>query len=166
MHAAHERMTYERLKADLEGGKIRSQALLLPVTVAVSPRDVCLVEENADLFAELGLEAAPLGPETVVVRRLPAALAGADVAQLLRDVLADLVTHGSSNRLRETLHERLATLACHSSVRANRKLTLAEMNALLRDMERTDRSGQCNHGRPTWVQLKLDELDKLFLRGR
>jgi DNA mismatch repair protein MutL len=166
MHAAHERITYERLKADLEQGNIRSQALLIPVTVAVSPREVCLVEENADLFAELGLEAAPLGPETVVVRRLPIALAGADVAQLVRDVLADLVTYGSSNRLRETLQETLATLACHGSVRANRKLTLVEMDALLRDMERTERSGQCNHGRPTWVQLKLDELDKLFLRGR
>ncbi len=166
MHAAHERITYERLKVDLEQGGIGSQPLLVPVTVAVSPREVRWVEEQAEVFADLGLEVAPLGPETVVVRRIPAALAGTDVVQLLRDVLADLATHGSSSRLREAIHETLATMACHGSVRANRKLTLAEMNALLRDMEHTERSGQCNHGRPTWIQLKLDELNKLFLRGR
>ena len=166
MHAAHERITYERFKADLERGGIGSQPLLVPVTVTVSSRELQWVEEQAEVFADLGLEVAPLGPETVVVRRIPAALAGTDVAQLVRDILADLATYDSSNRLREAVHEMLATMACHSAVRANRKLTLAEMNALLRDMERTERSGQCNHGRPTWVQLKLDELDKLFLRGR
>ncbi|HYQ91388.1 MAG TPA: DNA mismatch repair endonuclease MutL, partial [Candidatus Competibacteraceae bacterium] len=166
MHAAHERIVYERLKADLAQGGIVSQPLLLPVTVAVSPREGRLAEEYADSLAELGLEVAPLGPETVVVRRIPAALAGADVAQLARDVLADLATYGSSERVRERLHELLATLACHGAVRAKRKLTSAEMNALLREMERTERSGQCNHGRPTWVQLSLEELDKLFLRGR
>lgn len=166
MHAAHERVVYERLKADLAQGGIVSQPLLLPVTVAVSPREGRLTEDYADSLAELGLEIAPLGPETVVVRRIPAALADADVAQLARDVLADLATYGSSERVRERLHELLATLACHGAVRAKRKLTSAEMNALLREMERTERSGQCNHGRPTWVQLSLEELDKLFLRGR
>ncbi len=166
MHAAHERIVYERLKIDLAQGGIVSQPLLLPVTVAVSPREGRLAEEYADCLTELGLEVAPLGPETVVVRRIPAALAGADVAQLARDVLADLATYGSSERVRERLHELLASLACHGAVRAKRKLTPAEMNALLREMERTERSGQCNHGRPTWVQLRLEELDKLFLRGR
>ena len=166
MHAAHERIVYERLKADLAQGGIVSQPLLFPVTVAVGPREGRLMEEYADSLAELGLEVAPLGPETVAVRRIPAALAGADVAQLVRDVLADLATHGSSERVRQTLHELLATMACHGAVRARRKLTPAEMNALLREMERTERSGQCNHGRPTWVQLRLEELDKLFLRGR
>jgi DNA mismatch repair protein MutL len=166
MHAAHERIVYERLKADLSQGGIVSQPLLLPVTVAVSPREGQLAEEYADSLADLGLEVALLGPETLVVRRIPAALTGADVAQLARDVLADLATYGSSERLRERLHELLATLACHTAVRAKRKLTLAEMNALLREMERTERSGQCNHGRPTWVQLRLEELDKLFLRGQ
>ncbi len=166
MHAAHERITYERLKVSLEQNGILSQPLLVPVTVVVNPRDVQSVEENHELFAKLGLEVTPLGPDTVAVRRIPALLVGADVTQLVHDLLADIAKHGMSNRIREALHETLATLACHSSVRANRKLTLLEMNALLRDVERTERSGQCNHGRPTWIQLKLDEVDKWFLRGR
>jgi len=166
MHAAHERITYERLKTSLEQEGIRSQPLLVPITVTLSRREVQWVEERAELFANMGMEVAPLGPETVIIRRIPALLAGADAAQLLRDVLADLLTHGTSTRMGETLYETLSTLACHGSVRANRQLTLVEMNALLRDMERTERSGQCNHGRPTWVQFKLEELDKLFLRGR
>ena len=166
MHAAHERIVYERLKADLERGSIVSQPLLLPVTVAVSPQEVRLVEEQADCLAELGLEVAPLGPETVAVRRIPAVLAGADVAQLVRDVLADLATHGGSSRVQETLHGMLTTLACHGSVRARRKLTPTEMNALLRDMERTNAVGNATIGRPTWVRLRLEDLDKLFLRGR
>ncbi|MDQ2696109.1 MAG: DNA mismatch repair endonuclease MutL [Pseudomonadota bacterium] len=166
MHAAHERITYERLKAGLEQDGIRSQPLLVPVTVPVSRAEALLAEEEAAALAELGLEVALLGPQTLGVRALPAPLAGADAAQLLRDVLADLRAHGRSDRVRETVNALLATLACHGAVRAHRQLSLAEMNALLRDMERTERSGQCNHGRPTWVQLKLDDLDKLFLRGR
>jgi DNA mismatch repair protein MutL len=132
----------------------------------VNPRDVQSAEENHEVFAKLGLEVTPLGPDTVVVRRIPALLVGTDITRLVRDLLADVARHGVSNRIRETLYETLATLACRSAVRANRKLTLAEMNALLRDVERTERGGQCNHGRPTWIQLKLDELDKWFLRGR
>ena len=166
MHAAHERITYERLKASLEQDGLPSQPLLAPVTVVASRRQVQLAEENAALLAAMGLEVTPLGPETLVVRGVPAPLAGADMAQLLHDVLADLSAHGRSDRVRETVQQLLATLACHHSVRANRKLTPAEMNALLRDMERTERSGQCNHGRPTWTQLRFDDLDRLFLRGR
>jgi len=166
MHAAHERISYERLKTSLAQEGIRTQPLLVPVTVTLPPRDMRIIENQGELLATMGLEVAPLGPETAVIRALPALLADADAAQLLRDVVADINTHGDSQRVRETINELLGTLACHGSVRANRRLSLAEMNALLRDMERTERSGQCNHGRPTWIQLKLDELDKLFLRGR
>lgn len=166
MHAAHERITYERLKRGFEGEGIRAQPLLVPVTVAVSEREVALAEEAAAAFAELGLEIDRLGPERLVVRQVPALLRDADVAALVRDVLADFSEHGISTRLREAHNAVLATMACHGSVRANRQLGLAEMNALLRDMERTERSGQCNHGRPTWVQLRLEELDRLFLRGQ
>jgi DNA mismatch repair protein MutL len=166
MHAAHERITYERLKAALEQEGIRTQPLLVPVTVAVSQQERQYIDNAADLLSKLGLEVAHLGPETAVIRRVPALLAGADMAQLLRDVLADVATHGTSTRVRDVIHGALSTMACHGSVRANRRLSLAEMNALLRDMEYTERSGQCNHGRPTWVQFRLDQLDKLFLRGR
>ena len=166
MHAAHERITYERLKAALEQEGIRTQPLLVPVTVAVSQQERQYIDNAADLLSKLGLEVAQLGPETAVIRRVPALLAGANMAQLLRDVLADVATHGTSTRVRDVIHGALSTMACHSSVRANRRLSLAEMNALLRDMEYTERSGQCNHGRPTWVQFRLDQLDKLFLRGR
>ena len=166
MHAAHERITYERFKADLEQDGIRSQPLLVPITVALSRREIQLLEEHAQLLAGVGLEVTLIGPETAVVRQIPALLAGADAAQLLRDVLADLASYGTSDRVRQALDGTLSSMACHGSVRANRKLTRAEMDALLRDIERTERSGQCNHGRPTWVQLAMDELDKLFLRGR
>jgi DNA mismatch repair protein MutL len=166
MHAAHERITYERLKTSLEQESIRAQPLLVPVTLAVHPKEVRLVEDHAELLATLGLEVAALGPEKLIVRSLPALLTGGDVEQLLRDVLADLSCEGQSSRVQESIHRLLATLACHNSVRAHRRLTPTEMNALLREMERTERGGQCNHGRPTWTQLPLDELDKLFLRGR
>lgn len=166
MHAAHERITYERFKGALDRGGIHSQPLLVPVTVELSQREVRQAEEHAHLFKRLGMEVSPLGPETVIVREMPALLTGVDIAQLLRDVLADLTTHNISTRIDEAILKVLSTLACHGSVRANRKLTLTEMNALLRDMECTERSGQCNHGRPTWTQLRLEELDKLFLRGR
>jgi len=166
MHAAHERITYERLKRALEGDGVRSQPVLVPATLKVSRREADLAMEQHEVFAELGFRVERMGPETLVVREVPALLAGADVVQLVRDVLSDLVAHGSSRRIRESIHSVLATVACHGSVRANRKLTLPEMNALLRDMEQTERSGQCNHGRPTWTQLSLKELDALFLRGR
>ena len=166
MHAAHERITYERLKRGFEGEGIRAQPLLVPVTVAVSEREAALAEEAAEVFAELGLEIDRLGPERLVVRQVPALLRNADVAALVRDVLSDMSEHGISTRLREAHNAVLATMACHGSVRANRQLNIAEMNALLRDMEQTERSGQCNHGRPTWVQLRLEELDRLFLRGQ
>lgn len=166
MHAAHERIIYERMKAALEGEGITSQPLLLPITVSVSALEADIAEENAGLFEDLGFEIGRAGPETLVVRRMPTLLQDADVTSLLRDVLSDLITHGTSTRIREHINGLLGTLACHTSVRAHRRLGLDEMNALLRDMEATPRSGQCNHGRPTWIQLSLDELDKLFMRGR
>ncbi|MDR3445784.1 MULTISPECIES: DNA mismatch repair endonuclease MutL [unclassified Dyella] len=166
MHAAHERITYEKLKTGRACSNLRSQMLLVPLNVSVSAKEAAAAEEHADALAEWGLELSRSGPSGVVVRRIPALLEGADVAQLCRDVLGELAQHGSSRRLQELENELLATMACHGSVRAGRRLTLPEMNALLREMEATERSGQCNHGRPTWTQLSLPELDKLFLRGR
>lgn len=166
MHAAHERITYEGMKRALDGDGVLSQPLLVPVSVPVSEREAGVAEQQQALFAELGMVIERLGPDTLVVRELPAPLRNADAAALLRDVIADLITVGSSDRIRERINEILSTMACHGSVRANRRLGLEEMNALLRDMERTERSDQCNHGRPTWVQLDGKELDGLFMRGR
>jgi DNA mismatch repair protein MutL len=166
MHAAHERITYEKLKSGRVGSNLRSQMLLVPLGIAVSAKEAAAAEEHAEALAEWGLELSRSGPATIVVRRIPALLEGADVAQLSRDVLSELAQHGSSRRLQELENELLSTMACHGSVRAGRRLTIPEMNALLREMEATERSGQCNHGRPTWVQLSLAELDKLFMRGR
>ncbi len=166
MHAAHERITYERFKQDLDAEGIRSQPLLVPVSVHVSKREADLAQEQSDLFSELGMEVGRLDQETLVVRSVPILLQGADAERLLRDVLSDLATYGQSDRIRQVLNEVLASMACHGSVRANRRLGVDEMNALLRDIERTERSGQCNHGRPTWTQLSMTELDKLFMRGQ
>jgi DNA mismatch repair protein MutL len=166
MHAAHERVTYERLKQKLSGEGVARQPLLLPVRVAVSGREADLAEENRDLFRELGLEVDRTGTDSLLVRAIPAMLQGADGERLLRDLLSDMVVLGSTDRIRREMDNILATMACHGSVRANRRLTVEEMNALLRDMERTERADQCNHGRPTWVRLSMGELDKLFLRGR
>ena len=166
MHAAHERITYERLKAARDDAGIRRQPLLVPQSLAVSSREVRAISEHVDRLGELGLLVEPVGEEAVVVREIPVALASADIEQLVRDVLSDLVEYGDSDRIAAHMDELLSTMACHGSVRANRRLTVPEMNALLRDMEHTERSGQCNHGRPTWVQVTLPELDKLFLRGR
>ena len=166
MHAAHERITYERLKQSQQDSGIQSQPLLVPITIDVSEKEAALVESSPEIFAELGLEVDRSGIETLRIRQIPVVLAHSDSEALLRDVLSDLLKHGSSTRIHQAINEVLSTMACHGSVRANRKLTIPEMNALLRDMERTERSGQCNHGRPTWVQLSIDELDKLFLRGR
>ena len=166
MHAAHERITYERLKARHDEGGIRRQRLLMPLDVSLSESEAELVEERAAELAGLGLVADRSGPESAIVREVPALLAQSDSARLLRDVLSDVADIGSSARVEAETNEILSTMACHGSVRANRKLTVPEMNALLRDMERTERSGQCNHGRPTWVQLSMDQLDKLFMRGQ
>jgi len=166
MHAAHERITYEQMKQAFDADGIHSQPLLVPVTIAVSQSEADIGEEHQALFETLGFFLQRAGPESLMVRQVPAMLRDSDVEPLVRDVLSDLVTHGSSDRIRQHLNEIMATMACHCSVRANRKLSIPEMNALLRDMEATERSGQCNHGRPTWTQMSLDELDKLFLRGR
>jgi DNA mismatch repair protein MutL len=166
MHAAHERITYERIKQSHGEGNIISQPLLVPVTITVTEQEAKLGEQYNAVFSELGFEVNRIGPENLVIRQVPALLRDADVVQLVRDVLADLNTYGTSTRIGEHINEILSTVACHGAVRANRKLSIAEMNTLLRDMERTERSGQCNHGRPTWIQLRMDELDKLFLRGR
>ncbi|WP_049622991.1 DNA mismatch repair endonuclease MutL [Frateuria defendens] len=166
MHAAHERITYEKLKHARAASNLRSQLMLVPLNLAVSAKEAAAAEEHAEALAEWGLELSRSGPSTVVVRRIPALLEGADVGQLARDVLSELAQHGSSRRLQELENELLATMACHGSVRAGRRLSIPEMNALLREMEATERSGQCNHGRPTWTQLGMAELDKLFLRGR
>ena len=166
MHAAHERITYEKLKIAQEGEGIRSQMLLVPLTLAVSEREAAAVEERAERFAELGFDVARSGPQSITVRRIPVLLDGADVAQLVRDVVSDMAVHGDTRRIEESTNELLSTIACHGSVRAHRRLSVPEMNALLREMEATERSGQCNHGRPTWVQFGMDELDRFFLRGR
>jgi DNA mismatch repair protein MutL len=166
MHAAHERVTYEKLKAARDARAVRAQHLLVPEAVAVSEREAAAAEEFAETLADCGLELDRSGPRQVTVRRIPAMLDGADAAQLARDVLGELAEHGNSRRLEELQNELLSTMACHGSVRAHRRLTVPEMNALLREMEATERSGQCNHGRPTWTQLSIPELDKLFLRGR
>jgi len=166
MHAAHERITYERLKVSWDSDKVRSQPLLVPHSMAVSTREADFAEQQPDVFEKLGFRIDRAGPESLIVRDVPALLRDADAESLVRDVLSDLVAHGSSDRIEAVLHELLSTMACHGSVRANRRLTVPEMNGLLRDMEATERSGQCNHGRPTWTQMTLKELDKLFLRGR
>ena len=166
MHAAHERIGYERLKAAHDTEGLRSQPLLVPSTIAVSAREADAAERESATLAELGFEVTRAGPQSVALRAVPALLASGDVEALLRDVLADLVEHGASRRVGGARDELLSTMACHGAVRANRRLTLPEMNALLRDMEATERSGQCNHGRPTWTRFGLAEIDRWFLRGR
>ncbi len=166
MHAAHERVMYERLKLAMADEGLRGQPLLVPETLALSAAEVDCAEQYAQWFTHLGFELQGLGPESIAIRQIPALLKQADAAELVRDVLSDLMEYGSSDKIQAHTNELLATMSCHGAVRANRRLTQMEMNALLRDMEVTERSGQCNHGRPTWTQLGLDELDKLFLRGR
>ncbi|MDY6840591.1 MAG: DNA mismatch repair endonuclease MutL [Pseudomonadota bacterium] len=166
MHAAHERITYERMKRALAGQDLKSQPLLVPLSLAVSQKEAALTESHGEELQKLGLQIERIGPEILAVRQVPALLRGADTEQLVRDVLADLIEHGQSDRVEAVSHELLGTMACHGSVRANRQLTIPEMNSLLRDMEATERSGQCNHGRPTWTLVTMAELDKLFLRGR
>ncbi|QKX16462.1 DNA mismatch repair endonuclease MutL [Microbulbifer sp. YPW1] len=166
MHAAHERIVYEQMKAAHAAGGIQAQPLLVPVSLAVSEREADCFEEREEVFTALGFVLQRAGPETLMVRQVPSMLHSAPVEQLVRDVLSDLLAEGSSDRIGNKINEILSTMACHGSVRANRKLTIPEMNALLRDMERTERSGQCNHGRPTWTQVKLADMDKWFMRGQ
>ena len=176
MHAAHERILYERLKNQLdaappEAGQahvahLSSQPLLIPVTFAATPDEVATAEAHADSLQTLGLEITPFSPKTLAVRAVPTTLAQGDAIELARSVLAELAQHDANTVIQRAQNELLATMACHGAVRANRRLNLEEMNALLRQMEATERSDQCNHGRPTWRQLKLGELDALFLRGR
>lgn len=166
MHAAHERIGYEKLKAAHDGAGLRTQPLLVPSSLAVSEREADVAEREVDTLAQLGFEVQRSGPQSLLLRSVPALLAHGDVEALLRDVLADLREHGTTRRIAETRDELLATMACHGAVRANRRLTIPEMNALLREMEATERSGQCNHGRPTWTRFSLAEMDKWFLRGR
>ncbi|HSH56414.1 MAG TPA: DNA mismatch repair endonuclease MutL [Halomonas sp.] len=166
MHAAHERIVYERMKTQVHGGRLEAQPLLVPVSLAASPAEVATAEGEREAFARLGVELDVAGPETLLVRQVPVLLADADVEPLIRQMLADLERYGRSDHLEAYINELLSTMACHGSVRANRRLTLAEMNALLRDMERTERSGQCNHGRPTWTEMSMKQLDRLFMRGQ
>ena len=166
MHAAHERIGYEKLKHAHDGEGLRTQPLLVPMHVAVSEREADVAEREAATLATLGFELTRSGPGSLLLRSVPALLADGDVEALLRDVLADLREHGESRRVAAARDELLGTMACHGAVRANRRLTLAEMNALLREMEATERSGQCNHGRPTWTRFALGDIDKWFLRGR
>jgi DNA mismatch repair protein MutL len=166
MHAAHERITYEYLKRSMAADSIRSQPLLVPQAIAVSKKEADCSEANKDTFEKLGFLLDRLSPEKLTIRAVPSLLKDSDVEGLVRDVLSDLLTHGSSERIQRAMNEILSTMACHGSVRANHRLTVPEMNSLLRDMERTERSGQCNHGRPTWTQLSVDQLDKLFMRGQ
>lgn len=166
MHAAHERIVYERMKRGVAGEGVTSQPMLVPLTLNVSQREADHAQEYADDMATLGLQLDRLGPETVTVRQIPALLRDADMEQLVRDVLSDLVAQGRSQQVEARIEHLLGTMACYGSVRANRQLTIPEMNALLRDMEATERSGQCNHGRPTWTRMSMGDLDKLFMRGQ
>lgn len=167
MHAAHERIVYERMKTQLAAAKgLDAQPLLVPVSIAASRAEVATAESEQEAIAKLGIELDIAGPETLLVRQLPALLAQADPEALVRQMLEELARYGRTHQVEARLHELLSTMACHGSVRANRRLTIDEMNALLRDMERTERSDQCNHGRPTWTQMGLKALDRLFLRGQ
>jgi DNA mismatch repair protein MutL len=166
MHAAHERILMEQLKAGLDAGGIERQALLVPAVLKAEALDVATAEESRAALEALGLELSVAGPNELAVRAAPALLASGDVAALSRALLAELREFGAAQVLAARQNELLATMACHAAVRANRQLSVPEMNALLREMEETERSGSCNHGRPTWYQLSMADLDRLFLRGR
>ena len=166
MHAAHERITYERMKTACQNEELKMQPLLVPLSIALSQSEADCAETEQEELLIIGIELERVAAESILVRQVPSILRNANIEQLVRDVLSDVLEYGSSNRIQAHQDELLSTMACHGSVRANRHLTIPEMNALLRDMEDTERSGQCNHGRPTWVYQSLNELDKLFLRGQ
>jgi DNA mismatch repair protein MutL len=166
MHAAHERIMYEKLKRALDQRQIPMQPLLVPVTFPADALDVATAEENGELLHQLGFDVSAVSPTVLAVRGIPVMLQDADAQTLARDVLREVREFGASRVLTERRNELLGTMACHAAVRANRRLTVPEMNGLLREMEETERSGQCNHGRPTWHQISIPELDRLFLRGR
>ncbi len=166
MHAAHERIVYERLKSQLDTSRIASQPLLIPATFAATAQEVATAEASTETLGTLGLEITPFSPRTLAVRAVPTSLAAGDAVELARSVLAELALHEASTVIQRARNELLSTMACHGALRANRRLTMDEMNALLRQMEATERSDQCNHGRPTWRQVSLKELDSIFLRGR
>jgi len=166
MHAAHERIVYEQMKTAFAKQQMPIQALLVPITVALSEREADCAEENIEFFTSLGYEVERISKETIIVRAVPQCLAKSDIAQLVRDVVSDLLEHGKSERSEQQINKLLGTIACHASVRANHQLTIPEMNALLRNMETTAHSGQCNHGRPTTVKFTMAELDKFFMRGK
>ena len=166
MHAAHERIVYERLKTAFDEQRIPTQPLLIPVSFTADALDVATAEDEQKALAKLGFDIAPLSPTALAVRAMPAMLKQAHAEAAARDVLHELREYGATRALTERRNELLSTLACHSAVRANQQLTLPEMNGILREMERTERSGQCNHGRPTWFQISIDELDAMFMRGK
>ncbi len=166
MHAAHERILYEKFKAANQAHETATQPLLTPIAFAIAPRERETLDDNRALFLELGFDFADLSPNEIAIRAVPALLERREPHQLLREMLDDLALHGASRAIEERRDEILSTMACHAAVRANRQLMIPEMNALLRQMEATERSGQCNHGRPTWYQFALSDLDKLFMRGR
>jgi len=166
MHAAHERIVYEQLKAVLDRDALPSQPLLVPIPMTATPEEVEQVEAAQDPLASLGFEVGVAGPRELVIRAVPTLLADLDASGMLRGVLAEMREFGASRVLVERRNEILSTMACHAAVRANRSLTVPEMNALLRRMEETERAGSCNHGRPTWVQFAMADLDRLFMRGR
>jgi DNA mismatch repair protein MutL len=166
MHAAHERIVYEQLKAALDRAELASQPLLVPVPMSATPEEVEEAEASRAALASLGFDVGAAGPRELVIRAVPTLLADLDSQALLRSVLAEMREFGASRVLVERRNELLSTVACHAAVRANRSLTIPEMNALLRRMEETERAGSCNHGRPTWVQFPLADLDRLFMRGR
>jgi len=160
------RITYEKLKSQFDVSSINKQALLVPITVQISSSEMAIWEQNQSIFTQLGIEVESLGEDVLVVRAVPETLVNSDVAQLVSDVIADLTSLGDESRIQQSIHEVLSSMACHGSVRANRLLSIAEMNALLRQMEETERSGQCNHGRPTFFELSLAQLDGWFKRGQ
>jgi DNA mismatch repair protein MutL len=166
MHAAHERIVMEKLKKNLDAGAVQRQTLLVPAVFRAEALEMATAQESTEVLQRIGLELTPAGPSELAVRAAPAPLAGGDIVGLARDVLGEIREFGAAQVLSERQNELLATMACHAAVRANRILSLPEMNALLREMEETERSGSCNHGRPTWYQLSLADLDRLFMRGR
>ena len=165
MHAAHERVLYEKLKSDLQN-QVGIQTLLVPVVIHTSQLEIGLLNENQGILHDLGFDISVIGPEEICIRSIPAILGKSDPEALVRSLLTDLDEVGASGVVDSAKHDRLASKACHAAVRAHRQLSLPEMNALLRQMEITERADQCNHGRPTWIQLSVQDLDKLFLRGR